>query len=68
MKKQKSKIVDGIFYGVEVTIEDEKLIKVHNREGIPFKELKPQIDKIAQYLIDEDFVKDLVPMVKVIMY
>ena len=24
MKKQKSKIVDGIFYGIEVTIEDEK--------------------------------------------
>ena len=42
MKKTKSKIVDGLFYGVEVTIEDEKLIKVHNKEGIPFKEIKPQ--------------------------
>jgi hypothetical protein len=37
MKKQKSKIVDGIFYGMEVTIEDEKLrisnlklIELHN--------------------------------------
>ena len=68
MKKTKSKIVDGLFYGVEVTIEDEKLIKVHNKEGIPFKEIKPQIDRIAQYLIDEGFVVDLVPMVKVIMY
>ncbi len=68
MKKQKSKIVDGIFYGIEVTIEDEKLIKIHNRGGIKFKDIKPQIDKIAQYLIDEGFVNDLIPMVKVIMY
>ncbi len=42
MKKQKSKIVDGIFYGIEVTIEDEKLIKVHNRDGTKFKDIKPQ--------------------------
>ena len=68
MKKQKSKIVDGIFYGIEVTIEDEKLIKIHNRAGNKFKDIKPQIDKIAQYLIDEGFVIDLIPMVKVIMY
>jgi hypothetical protein len=68
MKKQKSKIVDGIFYGIEVKIEDEKLIKVHNRDGTKFKDIKPQIDRIAQYLIDEGFVKDLIPMVKVIMY
>ena len=61
-------IVDGLFYGIEVSIEDEKLIKVYNKEGIPFKEIKPQIDRIAQYLIDEGFVVDLVPMVKVIMY
>ncbi len=46
MKKQKSKIVDGIFYGIEVTIEDEKLIKVHNRDGTKFKDIKPQIDRI----------------------
>jgi hypothetical protein len=68
MKKQKSKIVDGVFYGLEVTIEDEKLIKVHNRNGAKFKDIKPQIDKIAQYLIDEGFVSELIPMVKVIMY
>lgn len=68
MKKQKSKIVDGIFYGLEITIEDEKLIKVHNRSGAKFKDIKPQIDKIAQYLIDEGFVSELIPMVKVIMY
>ena len=50
------------------TKEDEKLIKIHNRAGTKFKDIKPQIDRIAQYLIDEGFVKDLVPMVKVIMY
>ena len=53
---------------IEVTIEDEKLIKVHNRKGDKFKDIKPQIDRIAQYLIDEGFVRDLIPMVKVIMY
>ena len=52
----------------DLTIEDEKLIKVHNRDGTKFKDIKPQIDRIAQYLIDEGFVKDLIPMVKVIMY
>lgn len=59
--------IKGVFHGLDVTIINKKTIRVMNYENVPMKEFKPYVDKIAQYLIDEGFVTELIPRVEVII-
>lgn len=59
--------IKGKFYNMDVTIINKKTIRVMNYDNIPIKEFKPYVDKIAQYLIDEGFVTELIPRVEVIV-
>jgi len=58
--------IKGEFYGMDVTIISKKTIRVMNYDNVPIKEFKPYVDKIAQYLIDEGFVTELIPRVEVV--
>ena len=55
------------FYGMHLTIISKKTIRVMNYDNVPIKEFKPYVDKIAQYLIDEGFVTELIPRVEVVV-
>jgi hypothetical protein len=59
--------IKGEFYGMDVTIISKKTIRVINYDNVPIKEFKPYVDKIAQYLIDEGFVTELIPRVEVVV-
>jgi len=59
--------IKGEFYGMDVTIISKKTIRVMNYDNVPIKEFKPYVDKIAQYLIDEGFVTELIPRVEVVV-
>lgn len=59
--------IKGVFHGLDVTIINKKTIRVMNYENVPMKEFKPYVDKIAQYLIDEGFVTELIPRVEVVI-
>jgi hypothetical protein len=52
---------------MDVTIISKKTIRVMNYDNVPIKEFKPYVDKIAQYLIDEGFVTELIPRVEVVV-
>jgi hypothetical protein len=38
-----------------------------NYDNVPITEFKPYVDKIAQYLIDEGYVTELIPRVEVVV-
>ena len=59
--------IKGEFYGMDVTIISKKTIRVMNYDNVPIKDFKPYVDKIAQYLIDEGFVTELIPRVEVVV-
>ena len=59
--------IKGEFYGMDITIINKKTIRVINYDNVPIKEFKPQVDKIAQYLIDEGFVEELIPRVEIVV-
>ena len=59
--------IKGEFYGMDVTIISKKTIRVMNYDNVPIREFKPYVDKIAQYLIDEGFVTELIPRVEVVV-
>jgi hypothetical protein len=59
--------IKGEFYGMDVTIINKKTIRVMNYDNVPIREFKPYVDKIAQYLIDEGFVTELIPRVEVVV-
>ena len=59
--------IKGEFYGMDVTIISKKTIRVMNYDNVPIKQFKPYVDKIAQYLIDEGFVTELIPRVEVVV-
>ena len=59
--------IKGEFYGMDVTIISKKTIRVMNYDNVPIKDFKPYVDKIAQYLIDEGYVTELIPRVEVVV-
>lgn len=62
----KSSVVEGLFYGMRVRIFNKKTIQVVIPNLSLIDEVKPQINKIAQYAIDEGFVTELVPRIEVV--
>lgn len=66
MKNSSKSTVQGVFYGIQVLILDEKIIRVNNSERLSIKDFKPCVDKIAQYLIDEGFVTELIPKIQIV--
>ena len=66
MKNSSKSTVQGVFYGIQVLILDEKIIRVNNSERLSIEDFKPRVDKIAQYLIDEGFVTELVPKLQIV--
>lgn len=62
----KSSVVEGLFYGMRVRIFNKKTIQVVIPNLSLIAEIKPQINKIAQYAIDEGFVTELVPRIEVV--
>lgn len=66
MANNSKSTVEGIFHGIHILILDKKIIRVHNKDHLPIAEFKPSVDKIAQYLIDEGFVTELVPRIQIV--
>jgi len=64
----KSSVVEGLFYGMRIRIFNKKTIQVviPNAASSSIEELKPYINKIVQYTIDEGFLTELVPRVEVV--
>jgi len=62
----KSSVVEGLFYGMRVRIFNKKTIQVVIPNLSLIAEIKPQINKIAQYAIDEGFVTELVPRIEIV--
>lgn len=62
----KSSVVEGLFYGMRVRIFNKKTIQVVIPNLSLIVEIKPQINKIAQYTIDEGFVTELVPRIEIV--
>jgi len=61
-------MIEGVFYGMRVRIFNEKTIQVviPNVSASSIEELKPYINKIAQYTIDEGYVSELVPRIEIV--
>ena len=53
--------------GQNPVIINKKTIRVMNYDNVPIAEFKPYVDKIAQYLIDEGYVTELIPRVEVVV-
>ena len=62
----KLSVVEGLFYGMRVRIFNKKTIQVVIPNLSLIAEIKPQINKIAQYAIDEGFVTELVPRIEIV--
>ena len=60
-------MIEGVFYGMHVRIFNKKTIQVViPNVSSSIEELKPYINKIAQYTIDEGFVTELVPRIEIV--
>jgi hypothetical protein len=60
-------MIEGVFYGMRVRIFNKKTIQVViPNVSSSIEELKPYINKIAQYTIDEGFVTELVPRIEIV--
>jgi hypothetical protein len=66
MKNYSKSSVEGVFYNIRVLILDEKVIRVHNEKKQSIEKFKPYVDKIAQYLIDEGFVTEIIPKIQIV--
>ncbi len=66
MANSSKSTVEGTFYGLNIVILDKKIIRVRNDDNLPIEKFKPKIDKIAQYLIDEGFVTELIPKIQIV--
>lgn len=66
MSNSSKSVVEGVFYGIQVLILDKKIIRLNNKERLPINEFKPFANKIAQYLIDEGFVTELIPKIQIV--
>ena len=62
----KSSVVEGLFYGMRVRIFNKKTIQVVIPNLSLIAEIKPQINKIVQYAIDEGYLEILIPRVEVV--
>ena len=62
----KSSVVEGLFYGMRVRIFNKKTIQVVIPNLSLIAEVKPQINKIVQYAIDEGYLEILIPRVEVV--
>jgi len=62
----KASMIEGVFYGMRVRIFNKKTIQVVIPNVSSIEKIKPYINKIAQYTIDEGFVTELVPRIEVV--
>lgn len=66
MENSSKSVIEGVFNGIEVLVLDKKVIRVNNKHKLPIEEFKPYVNKIAQYLIDEGFVTELIPKIQIV--
>ena len=62
----KASMIEGVFYGMHVRIFNMKTIQVVISNVSSVEKVKPYVNKIAQYLIDEGFVTELIPRIEIV--